>query len=127
MSQMISQIGQMISQVDETGLAIAWTPGGDTARALVTVLAVGRLTRLITADEFPFSIKLRMWWDRVTHDGPWSKLVHCHWCASPYVAAVVLAAGLLSEFHWVWWTICGWLAVSYIAAIVVERDEKDPR
>ena len=95
------------------------------AAAIVAVFATARLTRLITADEYPPSVALRMWWDKTTHDGPWAKLVHCHWCAAPYVAAPVLATGALTDFHWAWWTVCGWLALAYTAAIIVERDEKD--
>ena len=87
------------------------------------MLATARLTRLITADEYPPSAWLRTKWDALTRDGKWSLLVHCHWCASPYVAAVVLATGELSDYHYVWWLICGWLAGSYVAAMVVERDE----
>lgn len=91
--------------------------------AIVGVLGTARLTRLIVADSYPPSVWLRIKWDTLTHDGPWSKLVHCAYCASPYIAAPNLAWAVLSDLHWSWWIFNGWLAASYVASLVVFWDE----
>lgn len=90
---------------------------------VVAVVGSARVTRLIVADEYPPSIWVRMKWDQITHDGPWAKLVHCPWCASPYVFAVCFAWAVLSDLHWSWWVFWGWLAGSYLAAMVTHWDE----
>lgn len=93
------------------------------AAIVVGIMGSARITRLIVADEFPPSIAARVWWDRVTHDGSWSKLAHCPWCAAPYVAGVDLAAALLSDLHPVWWIVNGWMAASYVVSWIVFHDE----
>lgn len=100
------------------------------AAAVVGVLGAGRATRLIVHDTYPPAVAVREWWVRRTwgwsaEPGQWGKLVTCHWCASPYVFAVVLAWGWASSLHWSWWAFWGWLAGSYLTAMLVERDEKD--
>lgn len=92
------------------------------AAAVVAVLSVARLTRLITSDTYPPAAWVRDRWARLTHDGPWSELVTCPFCAAPYIAAAVLAWGVLSGPHWTWWAFNGWLALSYLASMVVVRD-----
>lgn len=93
--------------------------------ALVGVLATARLTRLITIDEYPPSIWLRIKWHRLTRDGSWAKLVDCPYCASPYVAAGIFGVGELTDYPFGWWLFCGWLAASYAASIVVVYDGDD--
>lgn len=93
------------------------------AAAIVGILASARLTRLLVAEDYPPAVWLRMKWDTITKDGEWSKIVHCPWCASPYISAILLAWGVLSRLHWSWWVFCGWLAGSYIASWVVFHDE----
>lgn len=93
------------------------------AAALIGVLSVGRLTRLLVAEDYPPAVWLRTKWDTVTKDGEWSKIVHCPWCAAPYIGAMILAWALLSDFHWSWWVFNGWLAGSYAASWVVFHDE----
>lgn len=93
------------------------------AACVVGVLSTARLTRLVTQDSFPPAAWLRIKWDTLTKDGPWSTLVHCHFCFSPYAGAVVLATAILTELHPWWWIINGWLAGAYVASIIVERDE----
>lgn len=93
------------------------------AAAIVGVFSIGRLTRLATQDTFPPSVWLRMKWDQITNDGPWSALAHCHWCLSVWITPAILLWGWLSELHWSWWIFNGWMAASYAAAMVVERDE----
>lgn len=93
--------------------------------AIVGVLAAARVTRLIVFDSYPPVAWLRAWWHKVTKDGKWAMLVDCPYCASPYVAAVILLAGELSHYHRWWWIVCGWLAASYVASIVVSYDGDD--
>lgn len=101
------------------------------ALVVVAVLGAGRATRLIVHDTYPPAAAVREWWMRLTWNrsrnepGGWSKLVTCHWCASPYVFAFVLFTAWLTDLHWGWWLFWGWLAGSYLTAMVVERDEKD--
>jgi len=87
------------------------------------VLASARLTRLIVADSYPPAAWLRSKWDALTHDGSWSELVHCGWCASPYVSAAVFAPGyFLSWPHW-WYLVTGFIAASWLVGWVVFHDE----
>jgi len=94
------------------------------AAVLVAALGVGRLSRVITYDDFPPSAWARDRWSALTKDGSWSKLARCQWCATPWIMAVCLAWGLLSGLHWSWWLFWGWLAVSYLASIIIGRDEQ---
>jgi hypothetical protein len=95
------------------------------------VLGGARLTRLIVHDHYPPAEAVREWWVRLTWDeennkeGRWGLLATCHWCASPYVFAIVIASAYFSHMHWFWWLFWGWLAGSYLTAMVVEHDEKD--
>ena len=97
------------------------------AALIVTVVGSARLTRVITHDDYPPSMALRIWWDTVTKDGPWSKLVHCPWCMGPWVTAIALASFIVSFLHpalgWAWWLFWGWLALSYWTSQYVHFDE----
>lgn len=99
------------------------------ALAAVIVLIVGsaRLTRVLVHDDFPPSVWVRMQWDRITNDGPWSKLVHCWWCASAWITWIALGWGVAGYFvpwiAWTWWVFWGGLAASYLATMVIVRDE----
>jgi hypothetical protein len=91
------------------------------------VLGVGRLTRILVHDDFPPSIWLRMQWDRITRDGSWSKLVHCPWCASVWMAFLCVGTwigGMYVEWlAWAWWIAWGSLAIAYVATMIYVRDE----
>lgn len=93
------------------------------AAVVVAVFSIARLTRLITQDTFPPSVWLRMKWDAITDDGPWSALAHCHFCLSVWITPVIGLWGWLSDLHWSWWVFNLWMALSYWSAMVVERDE----
>lgn len=94
------------------------------ALALVTfILSAARLTRLVVADDYPPTIRLRIWWDTITKDGGWSKLAHCPWCFGPWAALLIGTWGYLSNLHWTWWVVNGWLATSYVVSWVVFHDE----
>lgn len=90
---------------------------------VVGLLSSARLTRLITQDSFPPSAWFRAKWDKLTDDGDWSILMHCHWCLAPWVVIPIGLWAWLTDFHVSWWVFNGWLAASYIAAGIVERDE----
>lgn len=96
---------------------------------LTVIFGVGRFTRVMVHDPFPPAIAVRMAWDRITNDGPWSKLLHCWWCFSFWATL-----GCIGWFAWgqipgwgflnvIWWVFWGALAMSYLAAIVIARDE----
>ncbi len=89
---------------------------------IVGTVSVARLTRLVTQDSFPPSAWMRSKWDEITDDGPWSKLLHCPFCMSMWLAIPVILWGWLSNLHISWWLFNGWMAVSYLAAIVVMND-----
>ena len=93
----------------------------------VGVLGVGRLTRVIVYDDLPPATWARMQWDRITKDGPWSKLFHCWWCMSFWVSLVCIGWFLLIDvgpfFQWSWWIFWGALALSYLATMIIVRDE----
>lgn len=94
---------------------------------IVAVVGAARLTRVLTIDDYPPSIAVRMWWDRITNDGPWSKLVHCPWCFGPWAMLAALLSFLASPIHpalgWAWWLFWGWLALSYWTSQYVYFDQ----
>jgi len=90
---------------------------------LVWIVSSARLTRLLTQDDFPPVVWLRMKWDAKTDGTLWNKLFHCHWCMSFWTTAIVGAWGYLTNLHWTWWILNIVLAASYINAMIVERDE----
>lgn len=47
---------------------------------LVTIVGAGRLTRLVTYDDYPPTVAIRSWWNRVTKGNGWAKLAYCLWC-----------------------------------------------
>lgn len=87
------------------------------------VLSVGRLTRLVTQDTWPPVAWWRTKWDDWTEDSGWNDLFHCPFCLAPWIAAVILAWGWLTDLHWTWWAFNLWLAISYLASILVYHDE----
>ena len=91
--------------------------------SVLGVLSTARLTRLVTQDTFPPIVWFRMKWDDLTDDGPWSKLVHCHWCMAPWLTIPVGLWGWLTNLQTAWWVFNGWLAAAYVASMIVERDE----
>jgi hypothetical protein len=95
---------------------------------LVAVLGVGRASRILTYDDFPPAMWLRMKWDWITRDGSWGKLLRCQWCATPYIMAVCVAWFFLGQtILWVagaWWFFWGILALAYVASMVIVRDEE---
>lgn len=92
------------------------------AAVIVGVMSTARLTRLVTQDSYPPAAWLRAKWAQITHDGPWSELATCPYCAAPYITALVLGWGLLTDFQPAWWIVNGILGGAYAASMVVVRD-----
>ena len=94
---------------------------------IVGVVGAARLTRVITIDDYPPSMALRIWWDTVTNDGVWAKLVHCPWCMGPWITLIALLSFLVSFLApWLgigWWIFWGWLALSYWTSQYVYFDQ----
>lgn len=90
--------------------------------ALIGVLSVARTARLLVHDVFPPSIRIRIWWDDHVRGG-WNKLLHCQFCLTPYMAAVMAAWFWYSDGHWTWWVINGVWGLSYLAATFVSYDQ----
>lgn len=97
------------------------------AAIIVGVLGVARMLRILTNDDFPPVVWFRNFWRRITHDGPWSSVVDCLWCAAPYLVAADMAWALLSCLHWSWWLLNSWMAFSYAASWLVFHDEDGTR
>jgi hypothetical protein len=104
------------------------------AAAIVGILSVARTARLVVWDEYPPMIWLRDRWDeRIGEDG-WGKLIHCQFCATPYMAVVMFVWGYLVlggvagdtwSAEWWWWAVNGVWGGSYLAAIVVAYDQPE--
>lgn len=98
---------------------------------LVAVVGVGRVSRILTYDDFPPAEWARLQWLNLTRNrktgdnGKWGKLAVCQWCATPWIMAVCIAWGGFSSLHWSWWVFWGWMALSYAASIVIARDEPE--
>lgn len=92
------------------------------AIAIVSVVSAARITRLLTYDKFPPVVWLRIKYDTLTNDGPWSLLLHCGYCFGVWASAFVVGWGYLSDWDQWWWLFNGGMAAAYAAAIVVAFD-----
>lgn len=92
------------------------------AIGVVGILSAARISRLVTVDDWPPTVWLRIKWDTLTRDGAWSNLVHCPYCFAPYSWAFVLAWGIIFDWPTLWWIFNSWLAGAYVAAIVQAND-----
>lgn len=90
--------------------------------AVVAFVSTGRITRLLTWDVMPFFMWFRMKWDEWTGGSTWNKLMHCQYCASIWVAPLVVFPGYFSDWHPAWWLFHGSLAVAYAGAIFMAND-----
>ena len=93
----------------------------------VFVVASGRITRLIVADTFPPSVKLRIWYEDHASGG-WESLVSCPWCFGFWAVALNAGAGwaasAISPVTWTIWAVLnGLLAASYATSWLVYKDE----
>lgn len=96
---------------------------------LLWVVGSARLTRLLLFDVYPPVKWLRDSWDmKVTSN--WNTLMHCAYCAAPYVTLVTGVVGLwllpvsvpYSHMATWFWLTAGWAAGAYAAAVVVAYD-----
>lgn len=110
--------------VEVAGATLEWWQ----AILAVVVIVVGsaRLTRIITYDDFPPIVRLRIWYDSHTSE-EWSKLVHCPWCMGPWVALMAMSTFAVSSYvpvlAAIWWVFWGWLTLSYWVSQYVHFDE----
>lgn len=87
---------------------------------VILSLATFRITRFITRDDYPLWAPLR---SRITRrwpptPGAWSEVVLCPWCASPYIAAVLLVVWLFVPY---WLApVALILALSAVAGLLAE-------
>jgi hypothetical protein len=96
---------------------------------LLTVLAVARLTRLITADVLTQPV--RAWIVARRLDGhperdetdPIVYLVHCRWCASIWVSFPVAAAVYWGRGHWFVLVPLIALAASHVTALLAGLED----
>lgn len=83
---------------------------------LLALGATARLTRLINADVIADRVRVAVWerWGVDSHPGV---LVRCPWCISPYVGALVLAAGWAAGWAAWWLFVAAVLSISYVVAV----------
>lgn len=96
--------------------------------AILSVFAVGRVTRLIGFDDYPPMIWVRTrYLALLPEESAWGKLVECAFCIAPYVSALYLLGAYLVGYNageWYWWLV-QWGALSYAAAILVAYDQPE--
>lgn len=98
------------------------------AAAVVSVLAVGRFTRLLVEDDFPPAVWIRQRYTDVVPD-QWTGLVTCPFCLAPWLQLVSLLwawLGGIDPQTWsggLWWLAHLWFALAYLASMVVVRDQ----
>lgn len=88
---------------------------------LAWVLAVWRLTRLVTRDKLTESI--RFWVaGKLGAASKLTYLIHCHWCSSIWVAAATAPAPILiADLTW-WWLPWLALAASQLVGLCARLD-----
>lgn len=96
------------------------------AVAVVTVLSASRLTRLAVADDFPpvkfFRDIVYDFLDKSTTRRQWQIITWCHYCASFWLTAPIVAWGYLTDFQTAWWIFNATFAATYLSAILVSFD-----
>ena len=94
-------------------------------------LTIARITRLISWDDFPPMVWLRMKWDKLTGVDPdiphnarsgWNKLIYCGYCVGMYVGIGIAAWAFIWDFPTAWWIFCSTVSASYVSAMVLSRD-----
>ena len=96
---------------------------------VVLILAVARLTRLITTDQITLPLRTFV----IRKYGEESKtayLIFCPWCVSIWVSAPLTAMTFLVPHWWDWieWTWYGvltFLAVSHATGLIASKLEND--
>lgn len=82
--------------------------------------ATFRITRFVTADDYPLWVPIRRWITakKPPNPGAWSEVIVCPWCASPYIAAALFV-------WWLFWPyglapVAVILTLSAIAGLLTE-------
>lgn len=88
-------------------------------QCVLSVLAIWRLTHLLSLEEGPWAVFLSL--RRIVGQGFWGQLLNCFYCLSVWIAAPF---ALLLPASWVqrviaWWAMSG-------AAILLERATSEP-
>lgn len=104
----------------------------------VVVMGTARVTRLVTFDHFPPVKWARNKFAEATDGSDWQLLAFCGYCASFWIAGVVVGWAVLAGVldgpvdvggmalgEKVWWLLFGTLGASYAAAMVMARDGDD--
>jgi hypothetical protein len=88
---------------------------------VVAALAVARLTRLLVSDSI--TVFIRQWVIRTWGpDSLPSKLFHCSWCMSIWIALPVMPVATLLPNRWVI-AILAIPAASYLAGFLANRED----
>lgn len=93
--------------------------------AIIGTLSAARITRLITWDAFPPTMKIRDLWDKITREGDYALLFHCPWCMGFWVTLGITAWGFGTDFNRWWWIINAVFGLSYVAAMIIVHDGDD--
>lgn len=92
---------------------------------MLVILAVARLTRLVTHDQI--TLPFRRWVvNRWGEESGRSYLVHCSWCTSMWLSfpATGVWAVLTLPLHQWWIALPGALAASYISGLLSQIEER---
>jgi hypothetical protein len=86
---------------------------------VVDALAIARLTRLVQDDEVWPVKEGREAFERWADDSRWADLASCPWCASWWIALLVIAA----RHRWprAWSLVSRALAASYLTGYLAEK------
>lgn len=84
-----------------------------TLTVIVLALATYRLTRLVTADTFPFE-KLR----NEMHGSWFGKLITCPFCVSVWLGGFIAAGQGIVGDEWAWQVFVGAMALSAVVSLV---------
>lgn len=88
---------------------------------VVAMLAVARLTRLLTQDKI--TIKIRQWIiNRWGADSWQSTLIHCEWCTSIWVSLLVMPVVVLVSGGGVLLALLSVPAASYVTGFLISKE-----
>lgn len=93
---------------------------------LFLLLAVMRVTRIVTKDEI--AAPFRRWATRKYGDeSKMAYLVHCRWCASIWLAIPFSIAWVTTTLPWIWWWLAlpGVLVMSQLTGLASRLEEEE--
>lgn len=94
----------------------------------VAVIGTGRVSRIVTYDEFPPAKWARQKWVNATDGTGWQLLATCFWCATPWLMLITIAWFLVGVYFVpgmliAWWIFYSWMALSYLSSQYIFFDE----